>query len=253
MRSCTPIVVEESNLADLLGHLLNERNAPSTLVVCSSRAEFILALQSSSIQGPKERLECGLMSGAEPVEDAPSASTSLLLSYSPLSLRHLAASQAWTLAICSSVPQLRAYLATFQLSYPNSSSARTEQSSTEGSHKKIVILNLLRLHRPTSAFSAQGIQRTLSNAVEASHRSGYQLILAEFPPTEHSAASEHFESVSQLPATVEPFSNPWNEEISMLNVTTKSFGVSERGWVGRTVRIRQIAARWCTFQPHLPV
>lgn len=39
--------------------------------------------------------------------------------------------------------------------------------------------------------------------------------------------------------------SPWDEDLSMLNVTTKTFGAGERGWVGRTVRIRQVAERWC--------
>ena len=42
--------------------------------------------------------------------------------------------------------------------------------------------------------------------------------------------------------------NPWDEEVSILNVTTKSFGVGERGWVGRTVKLRTVAARWCMFE-----
>lgn len=41
--------------------------------------------------------------------------------------------------------------------------------------------------------------------------------------------------------------SPWDEHLSMLNVTTKTFGVGERGWVGRTVTVRQVAARWCRF------
>ncbi|CAD0088995.1 unnamed protein product [Aureobasidium vineae] len=42
--------------------------------------------------------------------------------------------------------------------------------------------------------------------------------------------------------------NSWDQDVSMLNITTKTFGTGERGWVGRTVRIRQVANRWCEFQ-----
>lgn len=42
-------------------------------------------------------------------------------------------------------------------------------------------------------------------------------------------------------------SSPWDEQLSILNVTTKTFGVGDRGWVGRTVSIRQVAERWCEF------
>lgn len=43
-------------------------------------------------------------------------------------------------------------------------------------------------------------------------------------------------------------SNPWDDEVSILNVTTKSFGAGERGWVGRTVKVRAVVGRWCVFQ-----
>ncbi|CAD0089502.1 unnamed protein product [Aureobasidium mustum] len=42
--------------------------------------------------------------------------------------------------------------------------------------------------------------------------------------------------------------NPWDADVSMLNITTKTFGTGERGWVGRTVKIRQVAKRWCVFR-----
>ena len=48
--------------------------------------------------------------------------------------------------------------------------------------------------------------------------------------------------------TEEQASSVWDEEVSMLNVTTKTFGAGERGWVGRTVSIRRVAGRWCHFK-----
>ena len=43
-------------------------------------------------------------------------------------------------------------------------------------------------------------------------------------------------------------SNAWDDEVSILNVTTKSFAAGERGWVGRTVKVRAVAGRWCIFE-----
>lgn len=39
----------------------------------------------------------------------------------------------------------------------------------------------------------------------------------------------------------------WDEEVSILNVTTRSFGAGERGWVGRTVAVSGVVGRWCKF------
>lgn len=42
----------------------------------------------------------------------------------------------------------------------------------------------------------------------------------------------------------------WTEEVPILNAATKTFGPAgeRRGWLGRTVRVGDVAARWFTFE-----
>jgi hypothetical protein len=85
----------------------------------------------------------------------------------------------------------------------------------------LAILDPIQLHRPTSAFSAQGLNRTFAVAVEAARHLNVRLVVAETD------------------------ANAWSEELSMLNVTTKRLGELS---VGRTVTARAVAERWCTFE-----
>jgi len=112
----------------------------------------------------------------------------------------------------------------------------------------LAILNAIEAHRPTSAFSAQGLNRTWAGAVEAAHSTGSRLIVAECHNDRYAPQPADAVTSEAAEADVAPPVDPWDEEVSMLNVTTKTFGAGERGWVGRTVKIRTIAERWCRFE-----
>ncbi|KAK7538099.1 uncharacterized protein J3D65DRAFT_552077 [Phyllosticta citribraziliensis] len=118
------------------------------------------------------------------------------------------------LAFCPSLEALRAHLAVYRANHACEVSGGTREPM-------LCILNMLALHRETTSFSAQGISRTLAIAVEAAARCGQKLVISEYP---------------------------WSEQLSILNVTTKSFGVGSRGWAGRTVSARAVAERWCRFE-----
>lgn len=110
----------------------------------------------------------------------------------------------------------------------------------------LVFLNPIRLHEPTLSFSAQGFNRTFATAVETAHHMHCHLIVVESDMPRHGHADDHEGDVDIL-SDGEPTVSPWDQEVSMLNITTKTFGTGERGWVGRAVKIRRIAERWFTF------
>jgi len=128
----------------------------------------------------------------------------------------------------------------------------------------LAILNPIAIHKPTSAFSAQGLNRTFAAAVETALYLGQTLVMAECRDGSGGAAfedSDEMELVEHGAAgpltkdkevTQRSDASPWDEEVSMLNVTTKSFGVGEKAWVGRTVSVRRIAERWCRFERMAP-
>lgn len=46
-------------------------------------------------------------------------------------------------------------------------------------------------------------------------------------------------------AEARPYASPWDEDVPILNATTKRLGELS---VGRTVNIKSIAERWCFFE-----
>jgi hypothetical protein len=113
----------------------------------------------------------------------------------------------------------------------------------------LAILNLIRLHRHSSAFSACGLNRSMSVAVEAAYHTGSKLLLAEIPQSYNQSDDAANPDSSPAADMVDmSTTNPWLEEVSMMNVTTKSFGAGGCGWVGRTITIATIAQRWCSFK-----
>jgi hypothetical protein len=227
------LVLTNVDISGFINYVLDKHTKPSVIVVCMTREAFLQQL-SADLTKP----------------DRPGDSKGLL---QQPTLRILATSQTVKLAFCPDVTNLRAYLAAFP--------ARNVQdalpkASASGDHAILALLNLLELHRPTSAFSAQGLNRTFAPAVEAAHHTGHHLVVAEctIPHTADPGVEQYEATTTDQPGEVTVLdpcdspSNPWDEEVSILNVTTKSFGAGGRGWVGRTVKLRHVAERWCRFE-----
>ena len=243
MASLAPVVLESTHLSAFIHYILNKHASPSTLVVCSSKETFLKQLQAASAE-----------KAAQQHDDSTDAQSHSIQArehtWRTPTLRLLASSRTVKLAFCPDVTHLRAYLATFAIRQRPEPNRGTELNLAVDSTRLLAVLNPIQIHRPTSAFSAQGLSRTLSLAVEAAHHTTSRLVLAEFATEAGNLSPEEASLVfDEEPAPVRLASeNPWDEEVSILNVTTKSFGAGERGWVGRTVTIRAIAERWCGFE-----
>ncbi|KAK8219346.1 hypothetical protein M8818_001080 [Zalaria obscura] len=265
-----PTVLDDVTLLDFVQYIMDHHITPTTLIVCSSREAFLQdlwdAICISSDASSNEHHEY-----AEEQQDSPEHSTAqehrpseqpLQAPHHPLlepTLRLLSSSRTIQVAFCPDLLNLQAYLAS--LPYKEARSEQNMQPDkakpmfSGGKTSQLAILNLIRLHRPTSSFSAQGLNRTLAAAVDSAHRLGRKLLLAECGqpmtyPDGGAGLSENDNDHEGEEGQVPPRISSWDEEVSILNVTTKSFGAGERGWVGRTVQIRRVAQRWCKFEAH---
>lgn len=256
-----PIVLEACTIAQFLQYLMEQHASPTHLIVCSSRDTFLQDLLAELEPIPRVESE------QEPNEDAEMATSDmpLAISRSPShlisllrpTLHFLATSRTITLAHCPDPTHLLAHLSA--LSYRKLSSTPLVQSAAPNistARPILAILNPIRLHKPTSSFSAQGFNRTFASAIDTAHHLGQQLIFAEVESRQpYPGGSDDHDWMdedrhrSDLGGEngVQAAESPWDEQLSMLNVTTKTFGVGERGWVGRTVSVRQVASRWCRF------
>jgi hypothetical protein len=240
MESANPIVLKQVSLHACVEYVLDTHKAPSLIVYCGTKDDFIYEL----LQGPS--LRTGDVANEQ--DRLPANSTSVDAWAVP-TLRLLASSRMVKMVFCPDITHLRAYLATLRFKERTHPGDDDAEGGKQG--RLLVLLNPIRLHRPTSAFSAQGLNRTFSAAVEAAHHAGSKLVIAECEEPVPSGLEDAHNDTDQddhQARAVTVASDVWDEEVSILNVTTKSFGVGDRGWVGRTVKLSQIAARWCTFE-----
>lgn len=257
--SSRPQIITDIRLAGFVQHILNNDPQPATLVVCATKERFTEQLLAACLDTqPTANDEAQRPSDGDAAETEPAAAetpeTHALLK-SP-SLLQLTNSRKAKLVFCHDLTHLRAYLATLAIPKPRlaslGSATHVEESNRQPS--LLAILNPIDIHRFTTSFSAQGLNRTFALAVEAAHATHKHLVMVEFPECQHHEAEQAFEGF-ELESEAEPTTssvNPWDEEVSILNVTTKSFGAGGRGWVGRTVTVRRIAERWCVFGPFQP-
>lgn len=246
MASSRPQVVTDVGLADFIQQVLDNDSQSSTLVVCAAKETFIEQLLAACVKSQASIIDEQPSGDGEPAEHEPaSAETHELLKQQ--TLLRLAKSRTVKLVFCHDLTHLRAYLATLAIPKTTFASVHNEQNARQKS--LLAILNPIDIHRFATSFSAQGLNRTFSLAVEAAHATKSYLLMVEFPEcrrreAEHDGGGYDLESEA---VSAPPLASPWDEEVSILNVTTKSFGAGGRGWVGRTVNIRRIAERWCTF------
>jgi hypothetical protein len=250
-----PTVLHPIELADFIQHSLKRMTRSTHLIICSSQDDFLQQLLSS-IHREKDtaRVEAEA-AGFEPasVDRLVSRPHELLIP----TLHQLASSSNVQVTFCSTLSQLQAYLSTYHLR--DKYQAHSDSTAEHNRSPTLALVNLIALHKNMASFSAQGLGRTFASAIEAAVRSKAKLLIVECPnraqtslgfagegsdDVVHEAREDRFERV--------PHGNdqqdPWEEEVAILNVTTKNFGAGERGWVGRTVKIRRVVERWCVFE-----
>jgi len=241
----TPTVLHPIELASFLQHVIHRITGQVHLIICSSQDHFIQELLASISHEKDLAIQEAEAEGLPPQKLARIAKRKhdLLMP----TLRQLANAKDVKVTFCETLPQLMAYLSVYE--FPENADATKDNSTRQ----TIALLNPISLYRKISSFSAQGLSRTFASAVEAAHRVKARLLIVEclsrlqVPLSDMEPRSD--DTMMQSDGNQRGYDdNPWDEEVSMLNVATKSFGAGERGWVGRTVKVRTVAERWCVFK-----
>lgn len=200
----------------------------TTLIICSTREAFLDDLQESNDGA----------TGSQEHNSADQATVGQVDVLVHPSLRQIAVSRSVKLVFVSTVPQLRAYLSTYQASSYESPENHTLDAPSQR-FRLLAVWGLLNLHRSGFEYSAQGLCRTLGSAVDAAHSSKQRLILGEMPVTTvpgHADVAD-IESESR---------NPWKELVPLLNGS--AMHGDERMLPQRTIQVSAIFQRWCHFQ-----
>lgn len=229
------------------------------MIVCCEKPAFLQHLRKSVLRRPQTTLD-----GHETEADVDVESASVTQPTHPLlerTLRLLAVSRRVKLVFCPSVLAFHAYVATLPL--------KPQTNNTSGQVPTLVVLNLVRMHRTTASYSAQGLGKAFAATVETAWQIKNRPVFFEYPeavdhyagqsPEEHSDLDDEMLDGSESRRDRDGSSptrdhgaqssdNIWLDEVAILNATTKTFGnVGDRTWMGRTVKIGDVAARWCTF------
>lgn len=232
--SFLPTVLYPLTLAGLLHHILTTQSgtASTTLIICSSRDTFLHHLALSLQQDQRDDEDEHVQQLATP------------------SLHNLFTTRHIKLAFCASVQALLAFLT----AYGRHDLPHTTQS---GQRARMVLVNPLALHASTMSFSAQGLSRSFAAVTETALKTHTVLHVVECQPksrkTRRQDEGEDFDMGNreeQGQIIDEQGEDPWEQEVSILNVSVRRFGSnsSERAWVGRTVKAKSIAARWFQYQ-----
>lgn len=198
-------------VSDLLQQLL-EGNSDTHLIVCATRAEFMVQL-TAAIRSQR----------ADPDT---TAGHGLLTKTIGL----LARSSKIRLAFCPNLETLRAYLAVLGPAVD----VTIEGGSLSNDRQLLAVLDMIALHVTTSEFSAQGLSRTLASAVEASARAGMDLQL--------------YECMDALdPSSAVRGSKLWDTNVPLLNGSVRMRS-DQSAWGGRGVTVKRVAERWFEFE-----
>ncbi|KAI1809803.1 hypothetical protein GGS20DRAFT_590230 [Poronia punctata] len=220
-----PIFLSPALPSELLTYVLNYHAYPTTLIICSSRTEFL----NSLVQEVRASEGTGQEDSSR--ENDPHA---LLLS-SPL--HQVATSRHIRLVYVPTVTHLRAYLSVFSPNDSRVAAPPTDSSAAVTRHGEahVILYGLLALHRDTSEWSAQGLGNTTSAIVDLATRLSWPALAIE-------------PRVRCHPST--PSDGVLREPVPILSGGARRLGLdSEEGaWTGRTVEVGRVLGRWFRFE-----
>lgn len=200
-------VISAQWATDFLQYILDQDRNSIVLIVCAGRDSFLeqllaaIHLQTTTAAGHHQLLTktLGLLSSSRNIRTV----------------------------FCPTLEHLRAYISTgIEGRLPG-------VENIPKSQPLLAILNPLSLHLSTREFSAQGLSRTLANAVEVSSRANMDIMLCECRD-------------AQDPNNPELGDAQWYVDVPLLSTSLRS-GAEGSYSNGRTVPVKRIVQRWFQF------
>ncbi|KAF2226957.1 hypothetical protein BDZ85DRAFT_257031 [Elsinoe ampelina] len=247
------VVLDDASLIRVLESLVKHATSSSTLVVCSSKDDFMHFLYNAIVTDNKLSKQHGTADQPIDIEmndpdfDEDEADRSRLAEHPLLqpTLYMLFAASKLKVAFCPSTPHTLAYLASLPLKRDSSSTSNVDSPGPP----LLAVLNPITQHDGTRSYSAQGLTRFFAAAVSTAHDLGARLIIAEcrVPQTPRALYVGDLFAEAEDATNRQATPSPWDEQIPITNVKAKGAASREIGWQGRTVSIREVAGKWCEF------
>ncbi|RDW80605.1 hypothetical protein BP5796_05303 [Coleophoma crateriformis] len=250
---------------ELLDYVLAHQAYPTTLVICTTRAQFLDSLLRS-LQNDKSP---GAEDVSLPPPSSPDADPLVAPALHPFlvpTLHQLAISRYVDTVFIPTLAHLRAYLSVFgngSSTTENGEQGRPEMRPWDKPGRNrplLVVYGLLDLHRDTSEWSAQGLGISMAALVEAGKRGGRGVVVME-GKGEDAGGDEKLEeaagdgetdlgevNVGHREGKAQIWKG-WFERMPMLNGSARRVGFESEdgGWSGRTVEVGRVLGRWFRF------
>ncbi|KAK3378658.1 hypothetical protein B0T24DRAFT_609508 [Lasiosphaeria ovina] len=253
-----PVFMSPTLPTELLSHVIRSCVFPTTLIICSTRVEFLSALardirqQQQSSQEPEAPPPHGTpQDGVVPAGQHGEAAAAQLLAaplYQVAVARHI------RIVFMPTVSHLRAFLAVFCVEDstkvsapppPPPASQRDIAGATDpkkASPPLLLVYGFLHMHRDTSEWSVQGLGNTAAVFVETARRVSFQAVVVE--PKTAAADTRGGGGVSVLEEILA-------ESVPVLSgsAARTRLDLGSSGWAGRTADVRRVLGRWFRFRP----
>ncbi|CAN8102489.1 unnamed protein product [Discula destructiva] len=247
----TPLILSSALPSELLTYIIQHESHPTTLLICSTRAEFLASL-IDDIQDslpPPHPLHAPNQQNSPNTYPTPPPASSLLAAplYQVAIARHI------RMLFIPTVSHLRAYLAVFtpaESKIPPPPSEAVRKDKAQQQPPLLLVYGFLGLHRDTSEWSAQGIGATAAGVVEAASRCGFRAVIVDAPKVGNAWAGSEGEDHQDDDARGVGKEVMFDEEVPLLSTSVMRAGgdFDDAAWTGRKVTLRRVLGRWFRYR-----
>ncbi|KAH6659265.1 hypothetical protein BKA67DRAFT_543977 [Truncatella angustata] len=254
-----PLLLSPALPSELLTYILNYHVHPTTVIICSSRTDFVGALQEDirehkTHQAPAQRVPGSQVLSADkepqtlshPELQGQDVAHHGLVSQT---LANLAVSRHMRTVYIPTVTHLRSYVTVFSPKDTKIVAPPQVHTALRRTHPTLVVYGVIEMHRDTSEWSAQGLGNTVAALVETTNRLGWGLVMVE-PRATRILARDDEDGAPTGRQICDDFKSLLKEQLPILSGSARRAGLDseEGGWSGRTVEMGRTMSRWFKFQ-----
>lgn len=253
-----PLLLSPALPVELLTYIQDHHIYPTTLIICSTRSQFLEALQQdirkqdiphkikpedANLQGNLTQ-EAGALPPGQKIKHNDIQHDLLSQKLSQLAIsRHIRTVHIPT------VTHLRSYMSVF---VPEDSKVAPPPANFAPRGRKppsLVVYGVIEMHRDTSEWSAQGLGSTMAVLVETASRLGWSLVVIE-PVPKTTPRTDDDPDAEDLVQQKDGFEDLLEEKLPILSGSVRRGGLDleEGGWSSRTVEVGRVISRWFGFQ-----
>ncbi|KAL5596736.1 uncharacterized protein BROUX77_006684 [Berkeleyomyces rouxiae] len=226
-----PMILSPASAAQLLLYIISNHTYPLTLVVGSTKEEFLRVLVRHVEASRVQKIVGTQAMNAHPLLAA--------------SLFQIAVAKHIRLLFTPTVSHLRAYLSVFSpLDSKVSSPPVYNEAAASAGSRWLVVYGMFNIHRNTSEWNSQGIMSSLSVLVDAASRAGFRPVIVE-PHPEDPSIEEDADATTPGEADRDYDAQDYLQKIRAEQVPLLGYKQSSDVHLSkRSVSLGRVAERW---------